>query len=203
MACRHASREAWKGWVGEWGLKSTFNLSRSYHQLQLVVHASLCGSRCGELIWHVLLGRKIYAQLFLDPKPPIQFHHRWAVGNPQDHYTDSEQPSRLLNSLVPSTKLRSANLLVFYVFGVTRSGIKPWPRYPLARLCGRSPGWPGLWTLALEWIDYRVEPVLKESVATLLADSGFWRQYKVVSGNSFSTVELCLVVTLELGHLAH
>ncbi len=47
-------------------------------------------------------------------------------------YTDSEPPSRTPNSLMPSAKLRSANLPFFYVFGVTRSGIEPRPPAPRA-----------------------------------------------------------------------
>ncbi len=49
----------------------------------------------------------------------------------QTIYTDSEPPSRLPNSLMPSAKLRSANLPLC-VFGVTRSGIEPRPPAPRA-----------------------------------------------------------------------
>ncbi len=53
-------------------------------------------------------------------------------GITQTIYTDSEPPSRLPNSLMPSAKLRSANLPVFYVFGVTRSRIESRPPAPRA-----------------------------------------------------------------------
>ncbi len=53
-------------------------------------------------------------------------------GITQTIYTDSEPPSRMPNSLMPSAKLRSARLLIFYVFVVTRSGIEPRPPAPRA-----------------------------------------------------------------------
>ncbi len=51
-------------------------------------------------------------------------------GITQTIYTDSERPSRIPNSLMPSARLRSANLLFFCVFGVTRLGIEPRPPVP-------------------------------------------------------------------------
>ncbi len=55
----------------------------------------------------------------------------------QTIYTDSEPPSRLPNSLMPSAKLRSANLPVFTsLVWLTRSGIEPRP--PAPRPSGRS-----------------------------------------------------------------
>ncbi len=61
------------------------------------------------------LGRTIYVQQFLGAKPPIQFRHRWAAekGITRTIYTDSEPPSRMPNSLMPSAKLRSTNLPFF------------------------------------------------------------------------------------------
>ncbi len=53
-------------------------------------------------------------------------------GITQTIYTDSEPPSRMPNSLMPNAKLRSANLPFFYILGVTRSGIEPWPPAPRA-----------------------------------------------------------------------
>ncbi len=52
-------------------------------------------------------------------------------GTTQTIYTDSEPPSRLPKSLMPSAKLRSAPPS-FYVFGVIRSGIDPQPPTPRA-----------------------------------------------------------------------
>ncbi len=46
--------------------------------------------------------------------------------------SDPEPPSRMPNSLMPSAKLRSANLPFLYLFGVTRSGIEPRPPAPRA-----------------------------------------------------------------------
>ncbi len=40
----------------------------------------------------------IYARQFLGAKPPTQFCHKWAEKNYPEHYTDSEQVSRLPNS---------------------------------------------------------------------------------------------------------
>ncbi len=40
---------------GESGLKSAFNLSRSY-QLVSVLYAWICGCMCGALIWTCLVG---------------------------------------------------------------------------------------------------------------------------------------------------
>ncbi len=68
---------------------------------------------------------------------------------------DSEPPSRMPNSLMPSAKLRSANLPVFYVFGVTRLGIEPRPPAPradaLTTVCyaGTVKGHLGNWNRAL------------------------------------------------------
>ncbi len=59
------------------------------------------------------LGRTIYARQVLGAKTPIQFRHRWAVRNTQTIYTESEPPSRMPNSLMPSAKLRSAHLSFF------------------------------------------------------------------------------------------
>ncbi len=56
------------------------------------------------------LGRTIYARQFLGAKPPIQFRHRRAERITQTIYTDSEPPSRMPNLLMPSAKLRTANL---------------------------------------------------------------------------------------------
>ncbi len=78
------------------------------------------------------LGRTIYAIQFLGAKPLIQFRHRWAEREHSDHLYCSEPPSRMPNSLMPSVKLRSANLPFFYVFGVTWSGIEPRPLAPWA-----------------------------------------------------------------------
>ncbi len=56
-------------------------------------------------------------------------------------YTDSEPPSRLTNSLMPSAKLRNANFPVF-TSGLTRSGIEPRPPAPRAdALTTATRGW--------------------------------------------------------------
>ncbi len=55
---------------------------------------------------------------------------RWADRNHSDHLYWLRASSRLPNSLMPSTKLRSAKPPAFYVFGVTRSGIEPRPAAP-------------------------------------------------------------------------
>ncbi len=59
------------------------------------------------------LGRTIYARQFLGATPPIQFRHSEQKWITQTIYTDSEPPSRMPNSLMPSAKLRSANFPVF------------------------------------------------------------------------------------------
>ncbi len=84
------------GWLN--GLKLDFNLSRSYHRLQLGF-GGVC--RCMRVnLDQSCLGRMIYACQFLGTKPLTQIRHRWAERNHSDHYTDFEQP----NSLAPSTK---------------------------------------------------------------------------------------------------
>ncbi len=59
------------------------------------------------------MGRTIYARQFLGAKNRINSSTGEQKGITQTIYTDSEPPSRLPNSLIPSAKLRSANLTVF------------------------------------------------------------------------------------------
>ncbi len=51
-------------------------------------------------------------------------------GITQTNYTDSEQTSRLSNSLMPSAKLNRSNLPLFMSFGVAQSRIEPGPPAP-------------------------------------------------------------------------
>ncbi len=78
------------------------------------------------------LGRTIYARHFWVLSNRFNSATGEQKGITQTIYTDSEPPSRTSNSLMPSAKLRSANLPFFYVFGVTRSGIEPRPPAPRA-----------------------------------------------------------------------
>ena len=94
--------------------KSDINHAWSYFRLQVRFSGAW---RC-MLVWRVnldlsCLGWMIYARQFLGAKPRTQFHHRWAETSHSNHYTDSEQASRLSNLLVPSAKLRKANFPVF------------------------------------------------------------------------------------------
>ncbi len=62
----------------------------------------------------------------------------------QTIYTDSKPASQMPNSLMPSANLRSANLPpIFYVFGVTRSGIEPQPPAPRADALTTTLSWGG------------------------------------------------------------
>ncbi len=54
-------------------------------------------------------------------------------GITQTIYTDSEPPSRLPNALINTKRqVEKRKPLIFYVFGVTRSGMEPWPPAPQA-----------------------------------------------------------------------
>ncbi len=108
------------------GVNQAYSLLSTTHghitdcKLDSVVYAGVCMWVNVDLSW---LDRKIYARPILGAKPLIQFRHRWTEMNHSDHlywlrpcpvgYTDSEPPSQLPNSLMPSAKLRSANLPVF------------------------------------------------------------------------------------------
>ncbi len=77
-----------------------------------------------ELMWTCLVCR---IRTILGANEAHQFNSATGEqkGITQTIYTDSEPPSRLPNSVMPSAKLKSANLPFFYVFGVTRLGIEP------------------------------------------------------------------------------
>ncbi len=62
------------------------------------------------------LGRTIYARQFWVASHRFNSATGGQKGITQTIYTDSEQPSRMPNSLMPSAKLRSANLLTSLVW---------------------------------------------------------------------------------------
>ncbi len=79
-------------------------------KLDSVVYAGVCMWVNVDLY---CLDRTICTRQFLGAKPPIQFRHRWAERNHSDHLYWLRAASQLPNSLMPSAKLRSANLPVF------------------------------------------------------------------------------------------
>ncbi len=116
------------------GLYSAFNHSWSYHRLQ-VGFGGVCRCMRGDLMWTCLVwAKQSMPDNFWVPSYWFNSATGEQKGITQTIYTDSEPPSWMPNSLMPSAKLRSKPP-IFYVFGVTRSGIKPRsPRTP----CGHS-----------------------------------------------------------------
>ncbi len=96
----------------------------------------------------------------------------------QTIYTDSEPPSRMPNSLVPSaTEAEKRKPPSFYVFGATRSGIEPRPPAPRADALttmlrgGSEGGW--------DWPFSDVSNILQKTVAlyrTSVNNAGVWLQ---------------------------
>ncbi len=111
------------GGGGGSGLKSAFNLQRhnAHCKLDSVVYVAVCGCRHGELNWTCLIGLNNLCSAVLVCQTTTQFCLGWAERNHSGYYTDSEMPSQLPNSLLPSAKLWSANLQVFCLWcGVIR-----------------------------------------------------------------------------------
>ncbi len=102
------------GGGGVSGLKSAFNLSRSYHRLQ-GGFGGVCRCMRVQVGWDNLnlfcLGRTTYARQFLGAKPPTQFRHRWEERNHSDHYTDSEPANQFPKPLVPSWEAQTSQFL--------------------------------------------------------------------------------------------
>ncbi len=113
------------GWVNQaYSRLSTTHGHITYCKLDSVVCVVVC-------VWVNVdlscLGWTIYARQFWVPSHRFNSatgEQKWIT---ETIYTDSEPPSRMPVSLMPSARLRSAN-----VFGVTRSGIEPWPPSPRA-----------------------------------------------------------------------
>ncbi len=90
------------------GLKPAFNLSRSYHRLQVCIRWFMqvyyAGVSVVSYFGPVSLGSNIYARQIFGVKWPTQFRHWWAERNPLHHYyTDSQPNSRLPNSCPAQT----------------------------------------------------------------------------------------------------
>ncbi len=115
------------GGGGGQAYESAFNHSWLYHQLQ-VGFSGICRCMHGDIMRTGLVwAERSASDNFWVPSHQFNSATSEQKGIPQTIYTDSEPPSRLPNSLMPSAKLRSANL-----FGVTRSGIEPRPPAPRA-----------------------------------------------------------------------
>ncbi len=100
-------------------------------KLDSVVYAGVCRCMRGELMWTCLV--------WAERSTPDNFEvpsHRFnsATGEQkritQTVYTDSEPPSRLPNSLMPTAKLRSANLLFLCLWCDAVGNLTPASRTP-------------------------------------------------------------------------
>ncbi len=105
------------GWVNQ--AYSRFSTTHGHitdSNLESVVYAGVCvvsfNVDLSCLRW------TIYARQLLGAKPPIQLARGEQKGITLTIYTDPEPPSRLPNSLMPSGKLRSANLPLCYAGAV-------------------------------------------------------------------------------------
>ncbi len=84
----------------------------------------------GELMWTCLVwAERSTFDSFWVPSHRFNSTTGEQKGITQTIYTDSEPPSRMPNSLMPSAKRQAP---ISYLFGVTRSGIEPRPPAPRA-----------------------------------------------------------------------
>ncbi len=94
----------------ESGLQSAFNHSWSYHRLQFGF-GGVCRCVPGDLVWTCLVwAERSMPDNFWVPIHQINSFTGEQKGITQTIYIDSEPPSPMTNSLIPSAKLRSANL---------------------------------------------------------------------------------------------
>ncbi len=107
-----------------------------------------CRYMRGDLMWTYL----VWAERSTPDNFWVPISHRFnsatgeQKGITQTIYTDSEPPSQMPNSLMPSAKLRSANLPFFTcLHGVTRSGIEPRPPAPRADALTYAGAVLGMW----------------------------------------------------------
>ncbi len=141
------------GGGGGLGLKSPFNLSGSYRRLQ-AGFGGVCGCTCADLFTSFVCAERSASAVFWVQRHKLNSTTAvWAERNYSAHYTDSEQASRLPNSLVPNAKLpREVEVFQqnsyrcqlidlswrlytqqkppnFKVFDLTPSGINPQPYF--------------------------------------------------------------------------
>ncbi len=101
------------GGGGESGVYSAFNHTWSKNWLQVGV-GGVCRCMRGDLMWTCLVwADDLRPTIFLVPIHRFNYATGQQKGITQTIYTDSEQPSRMPNSLMPSAKLRSENLPFF------------------------------------------------------------------------------------------
>ncbi len=115
----------WRGGVGESRLSATHDHT-TICKMNSVVYAYVCECRCGALSSTCLVWAEwSMHDSFLGAKLPTQSCYRWAERSHLNHYTDFKPASRLLNSLVPSVKLRSTNLQIFTLLVWRGRGLSP------------------------------------------------------------------------------
>ncbi len=102
--------------IGGWMNQAYCRLSTthgSYHWLQ-VAFGGVCRCMRGDLMWTCLVwAERSTPNSFWVPSHRFNSAKGEQKGITQTIYTDSEPPSRMPNSLMPSAKLRSANLPFF------------------------------------------------------------------------------------------